>query len=169
MRLFHISEEENIKTFVPRKPTRDDLKDSPPLVWAIDEKRMVNFFTPRNCPRLTYHIGPETSQEDKMEFFSGNDHILIIESDWFKRIQETTLYIYEFDSKDFYLQDDIAGYYVSEKTQEPIHVHVIDDLFKALADRNVEVRIVSELWTMRERIINSTLNYSLCRMKFARK
>lgn len=169
MRLFHISEEKNINEFKPRPPLREDLKDSPPLVWAIDERRMVNFFTPRNCPRLTYHIGEKSSQEDIANFFSDSEHVLIIEHNWLRRMQETRLYVYEFETKNFYLQDEIAGYYVSESVEKPICVHIYDDLFKALEERHIEVRLVNELWTMREKIINSSLNYSLCRMKYVKK
>jgi len=67
---------------------------------------------------------------------------VVIESKWYEEMKNTKLYIYEFDTKDFYLQDGIAGYYVSEKTQEPIAVTEVDDLFKALYERNVEFRVV---------------------------
>ena len=43
MRLFHVSEEENIQLFEPRLPERNDLDKSVGLVWAIDEARLPNF------------------------------------------------------------------------------------------------------------------------------
>ena len=64
MRLFHVSEESNIQIFEPRIPTREDLDKNIGLVWAIDEKRLPNFLTPRNCPRITYHIGKDTTESD---------------------------------------------------------------------------------------------------------
>lgn len=54
MRLFHVSEEANIEVFNPRIPARKDLDQSVGLVWAIDEKRLPNFLTPRDCPRVAY-------------------------------------------------------------------------------------------------------------------
>ena len=54
MRLFHVSEEENIEVFEPRLPNRNDLDKNVGLVWAIDEARLPNFLTPRDCPRITY-------------------------------------------------------------------------------------------------------------------
>lgn len=57
MKLFHVSEESNIALFEPRIPDRDDLNKAIGLVWAIDEDRLPNFLTPRNCPRVTFHIG----------------------------------------------------------------------------------------------------------------
>jgi len=40
-------------------------------------------------------------------------------------------------------------------------------VFEALMKRNVEIRIVDTLWEIAERIKDSTLNWSLCRMKNA--
>lgn len=56
MRLFHVSEEENIKILEPRLPNRNALDKTFGLVWAIDEERLPNFLTPRDCPRVAYHI-----------------------------------------------------------------------------------------------------------------
>ena len=69
MRLFHVSEEENIQLFEPRLPERDDLNKSVGLVWAIDEARLPNFLTPRDCPRVVYHVGKKTSDADIKKFF----------------------------------------------------------------------------------------------------
>ena len=55
MRLFHVSEEGNIGVFHPRLPLRKDLPADVGLVWAIDEKHLPNFLTPRNCPRVCFH------------------------------------------------------------------------------------------------------------------
>lgn len=77
MRLFHISEESNIEIFNPRIPTRCDLDQSVGLVWAINERCLPNFLTPRDCPRITYHISKNTSEEDirryKKIYFFKND------------------------------------------------------------------------------------------------
>ncbi|CUX38785.1 hypothetical protein BN3590_01141 [Clostridium sp. C105KSO15] len=68
MRLFHVSEENNIGMFEPRIPERNDLDKSVGFVWAIDEQHLANFMTPRNCPRITYHVGEKTSVKDKRFF-----------------------------------------------------------------------------------------------------
>lgn len=61
MRLFHVSEEENIQIFEPRLPNHNDLDKTVGLVWAIDESRLPNFLTPRDCPRVAYYIGKKTN------------------------------------------------------------------------------------------------------------
>ncbi len=169
MRLFHVSEESGIERFEPRLPKRTDIDHSVGLVWAVDEKRLPNFLTPRDCPRVTYHIGENTVREDIERFFTSStvSHAVIIENRWFDIMRRTTLYIYEFCADGFDLQDEIAGYYVAKTAQTPIKKYTVTDLFGALLERNVELRIVDNLWDYAEKIKRSTLNWSLCRMKNA--
>ena len=166
MRLFHVSEESDIRVFEPRLPLRKDLDQTVGLVWAIDEARLPNFLTPRDCPRVTYHVGSQTTDEDKKHFFtsSGASHAVVIENKWFQIMKNTTLYVYEFEATDFVLQDSIAGYYVATTTQTPIAKYVLTDLFDELIKRNVEIRIVDNLFDIADAVKASTLNWSLCRM-----
>jgi hypothetical protein len=169
MRLFHVSEESNIEIFYPRIPSRTDLDNSKGLVWAINEQCLPNFLTPRNCPRVTYHKTERSSEEDVKRYFSSNtcSHVIAIEHKWFEVMKNTTLYLYEFESSNFYLQDEIAGYYVSEVEQIPIQKHVLTNLFDELIKRDVEIRIIENLWDLRDDIVKSTLNWSMCRMGYA--
>lgn len=169
MRLFHVSEKENIEIFEPRLPARKDLEPNVGLVWAIDEERLPNFLTPRNCPRVTYHVGAKAEQADIDMYISSatQKHVVIIENAWFEKMLNTALYVYEFDPKDFVLQDDIAGYYVATTTQKPIAKHCYHNLISELISRKVEIRFVDNLWDIADNIKSSTLNWSLCRMKYA--
>lgn len=169
MFLYHVSEEDNIEVFLPRIPDRDDLDKTTGLVWAIDELRLPNFLTPRNCPRVTYHIGKTASAEDIEKCFSSKNlrHVVIIEQAWFEIMTNTRLFLYQFDESGFELQDDAAGYYVSKQTQTPVAKYEIDDLFAALFQRNAELRVVDNLWDIADKIKQSTLTWSLCRMGYA--
>ena len=168
MRLYHVSEESNIIQFSPRIPTRADLDQSKGLVWALTEKCLPNFLMPRDCPRITYHASKSTTQADITKFFSSSSrHCIAIEHAWYKRMTKTSLYLYEFDASTFYLQDPCAGFYVSEQTQEPLSIIKIDHLFDELFKRDVEVRILNQLWKLAEEVQNSILNWSLCRMRNA--
>lgn len=169
MRLFHVSEDADIRIFKPRYPTRADLDPTVGLIWAIDEAHLPNFLTPRDCPRVTYHAGPETSREDRQRFFSSATiaHAVVIEHAWFDRLRSTTLYLYEFDPAAFTLQDEIAGYYVATTVQTPIKRHMVDDLPGALVHRGVELRIVDHLQDIADAVKQSTLRFSLCRMRNA--
>ena len=169
MKLFHVSEEENIERFEPRRPTRQDLDQGVKLVWAINEARFVNFLTPRECPRVTFYAKHDSRVEDIEKFigYTGVNSVIAIEYGWFNKMMETKLTIYEFDPTDFVLQDDVAGYYVSEKPQVPVGVTTVADLFAAIFDRNAELRVLPNLWRLCEAIKLSSLGYSMCRMKNA--
>lgn len=170
MRLFHVSEEADIKVFIPRKPARDDLDKTKKYVWAITEKCLPNFLVPRDCPRAAYHVSEQTTKEDILSFFSAaSRHVVAIEHEWYRRVAKTILYLYEFDTSNFYLQDECAGYYISESTETPVSVTKIDDTFDELIKRSVEIRIIDELWTLGEDVQKSTLNWSLCRMRNAKQ
>lgn len=169
MRLFHVSEESNIMEFEPRIPARKDLDKNIGLVWAIDEAHLPNFLTPRDCPRVTYHIGENTTANDRINFFSSvtMNYGIVVENKWFNAIKSTKLYLYEFNPVDFALQDEVAGYYVAKAKQIPIAKYELTDLFSELIKRNVEIRLVDNLWDFVDKVKESTLNWSLCRMAFA--
>ena len=93
MRLFHVSEESDISLFYPRLPARRDLDQTIGLVWAIDENRLPNFLTPRNCPRIAYHIGPQTTAQDAAAYFPDRRVrvVVTIEEAWAARHAHATL------------------------------------------------------------------------------
>jgi len=168
MKLFHVSEESNITKFIPRIPIRDDMDKSKGLVWAINEHCLPNFLTPRDCPRVTYHAHEKTTSDDIAKFFSSSSrHCVAIEYGWHTKMLSTTLYIYEFEGANFYLQDECAGFYVSEKIEYPINVQKYENLYDALFHRNVEVRLLNNLWQLGCAVQASSLNWSLCRMRNA--
>ena len=120
---------------------------------------------PVPCQRVTFHAAGAATEADTARCFSGNrQHVVAIEHGWFRRMLHATIYLYEFGLAHFLLQDDIAGYYVSEHTEHPISVTAIDDLFGALAARDVEVRLLDTLWALGDSVQRSSLNWSLCRM-----
>ena len=62
--LFHVSEESGIERFEPRPSQYPD----EPVVWAIDADRLRNYLLPRECPRVTYYAGRETTAADVERF-----------------------------------------------------------------------------------------------------
>ena len=168
VRLFHVSEESDITVFHPRVPKRRDLDPARPLVWAISEDRLVNFLTPRDCPRVCFHKTASSKEEDLALFTDDSVKACVsIESIWLEKLITTTLYLYEFDPANFYLQDECAGYYVSERSEYPISVTRITDLQKEISKRNCEFRIYENLWPIADRVTSTSLDWSLCRMKNA--
>lgn len=170
MRLFHVSEEPDIKVFEPRTPIRDDLDKGIKLVWAITENRLMNFLTPRDCPRVTFYVKHDSRPDDIQRFIGSSkvNAVVAIEHDWFDRFIGTSLYLYEFNTSNFVMQDEVAGYYVSTQVEVPISITKVDNLFHALFDLNVEVRLLPNLWELCNTIKSSSLGYSFCRMKLAK-
>jgi len=130
MKLFHISEEPDIKIFHPRPSPQfyQLIKDD--VVFAISDNLLHNYLLPRNCSRVTYYKGVHTSQEDVNNFFgkSTSDYIINVEGAWKERIRNVTLYQYEFASDNFTLLDENAGYYVSFESECPVNVTEIADV-----------------------------------------
>ena len=167
MRLFHVSEESDITEFVPRIPYRKNVDQSKGIVWSLTEPALPNWLTPRNCPRVGYRAVEETTQEDIARFFSSSSrHCVAIEHGWHTKMLDTTLYVYEFDPANFYF-DEAAGFYVSAHIEIPIGVAKYENLFEELFKRNIEVRVLNNLWQLGESVQKSTLKWSLCRMGYA--
>lgn len=61
-------------------------------------------------------------------------------------------------------------FHVSEEENIEIFVPRLpnrNDLFSELIKRNVEIRVVDNLWDIADEVKMSTLNWSLCRMGYA--
>ena len=130
MCLYHVSEEPNIQVFKPRLPERKDLDQNIGLVWALDEARLPNFFTPRDCPRVAYHVNSQTTDVDKQRFFTSHltSYAIVIESKLFRIMNNTTLYLYEFDPQDFVLQV-LFSIFPGNTLSLPVPCHTLCFLF----------------------------------------
>jgi len=114
MNLYHVSEEESIIVFEPRPVQKNSYGLSGNVVWAIDRAHVVNYLLPRECPRVCYFAGENTSGKDVQKFFprQNNIRIVAVESVWLERILNAKLFLYEFPAESFRLADKTAGYYV---------------------------------------------------------
>ena len=161
--LYHVSDEPGITLFEPRESR---LRQQESLVWAIDFDHLPNYLLPRDCPRVTFAAGPDTSKHD-IESFIGTtspSRVIAVESEWISRISEARLYVYELSSPDFVLQDACAGYYVSSVAVKPNAEHCVDNLLAELFRHDIELRVMKSLWDLRDVVINSSLEYSIIRM-----
>lgn len=162
MRLFHVSEEPGITEFVPRPSP-----GGAPVVWAICEARLHNYLLPRDCPRVTFTAGPATTQVDNDRFLTSAQAVVAIEAGWFFRCLTTTLYLYEFNPTSFRETDAVAGYYQSNARVRPVAVQALTNGLETLLERGVELRVLPTLWYLREAVLNSSLAYSIIRMRKA--
>jgi len=161
--LFHVSEAEGIERFEPRwsEIARQN------VVWAIDEDHLRNYLLPRECPRVTYYAGPQTTAADVEQFLGKSNAVVAIESGWFERLRSCQLFCYHLPPDTFECIDECAGYFVSHLPVVPARVEVLDDLIVELLKRGVELRFVPNLWSLRDAVVASTLQFSLIRMRNA--
>lgn len=170
MKLFHISEEPDIKVFRPRPSPQvyDSIKGD--VVFAISEELLHNYLLPRDCPRVTYYRGTETSEEDVKKFFGNSkaNYIVNIEEDRKERIENAVLYKYEMPLENFILLDKIAGYYITYKEVIPQSMEIVKDLYKELDKRKVELRFNHDLYKIAKNVKKSSLNFSIIRLRNAK-
>ena len=62
--LLHVSEQPDIARFEPRASEYA----TGLVVWAIEERRLCNYLVPRECPRVTYYAGADTTAADVERF-----------------------------------------------------------------------------------------------------
>jgi hypothetical protein len=161
--LFHVSEESGIGRFEPRE-ARDS---AAPAVWAIDAPHLRNYLVPRECPRVTYYAGRETTAADVERFLGSSAAVMAVESGWLGRLRSCRLYCYHLPAETFECIDECAGYYVSRVAVVPARVQVFADPMAELLRRGVELRFVPSLWALHDAVAASSLRFSLIRMRNA--
>jgi hypothetical protein len=167
MPLYHFSEDPTIARFIPRPPlARPDVE---PLVWAIDDWHAPLYFVPRDCPRVCFWPLPTTTSDDHERFFGAvaGRMVIAIESGWLERLRATVLHRYVMPGATFEDTYD-HGVHVSRRPVVPESVAPMGDLLVALTDTNVELRLVPSLVPLGRAIIQTTLHFSLIRMRNAR-
>lgn len=167
MRLFHYSEDPTIQQFSPRPhPSHPSLA---PAVWAIDAARAPMYYFPRECPRICYYKKADSTAADIERFLglTSARMVITVESKWYPVIQQTKLYEYLFSQESFYCWDEGAGYYISNEIVTPIDVAPFGDLLLKLTQADVELRITPSLVQLRDALLQSSLHFSMIRMRNA--
>jgi hypothetical protein len=163
MKVYHVSEEPDIGVFEPRQVETGGES----LVWAIDDAHLRNYLAPRECPRVTFYAGPGTTVADRERFLGSSTAVVAIESGWFERMRSCRLFCYQFSGDTFECSDKTAGYFVSRAAVKPARVDVIEDPVLAILQRGVELRVLPDLWSLRNAVIESTLEFSIIRWRNA--
>lgn len=164
--LFHVSEQAGIDVFSPRPHANFPGER---VVWAIDDAHLHTYLLPRDCPRIALYVKADTSDEDKLRFMGSTSApcVLAIESAWLARSMQYRIYVYSLPATTFTLENEVAGHYVSRLAVTPIAMQTIDQPLLELVKRNVELRVMPSLWELREAAIDSTLHFSITRMRNA--
>jgi len=169
LKLFHVSEEPGIALFTPRPSPQIYSNIKGAAVFAISDEMLHNYLLPRDCPRVCYYAKTDSLQADIGRYIGDTDKkfIITVEESWLERINNTKLYLYEMPSERFEQIDEGAGYYVSYETVKPLSVLPIDNLFDEIVERDVELRVLSSLKQLAYEISNSSLHFSIIRLRNA--
>jgi hypothetical protein len=160
--VFHISEQPGITRFDPRVSGALG-----PVVWAIDDERLRNYLLPRECPRVTFYAGRETTDSDVERFLGRSRAVVAIEAEWLERVASCRLYCYHLPPDTFECVDECAGYFVSRVPVTPTIVQIVANPISELLRRGVELRVVPDLCPLRDAVVASTLQFSMIRMRNA--
>jgi hypothetical protein len=161
--LFHLSDDPAISRFEPRA----SVYTTEPVVWAISHQRIANYLLPRDCPRVCFRAGAESSDADVARFLGDDRVVIAIEAAWEERLQRGLLYRYTMPREGFVLQDEGAGYWVSYGAIEPLGVELLDDLPSAIAAEAVTLKVLPSLWDLHDGVKASSLTFSMIRMRNA--
>jgi len=93
--------------------------------------------------------------------------MIVMEQTWLARFNNTALYVYEMPVAPFELADASAGYYISRHAIIPVSVREVREPASEIMQRAYEIRYVPDLWSMRDGVVRSTLDYSIIRMRNA--
>jgi len=165
--LWHVSEDPTISRFAPHfVPTA--LTDEP-LVWAVDTRHLPLYWFPRDCPRCTFWAGSRTTDAD-LRTFLGEQRDLrvhVVEDGWLDRVGEARLYLYRLPVESFSEDREVAGYWVSRATVDPLELVAIDDLVGRHSAAGIDLRATPNLWPLWDEVVGSTLEFSGIRLRNA--
>lgn len=164
--LWHVSDEGGIARFEPRVSTAtpDDR-----LVWAIDTRHLPMYWFPRECPRGTFWAGERTTDADVEYFLSGRRDLRVhaVDIDWQPRLREASVVAYRMPEDSFEPDPVVTGYWRSPEGVTPLESVIIGDLVARHEEAGIELRVVLDLWTVWDRIVASTLEFSGIRLRNA--
>ncbi|WP_417307945.1 DUF6886 family protein [Devosia sp.] len=161
MKLLHVSETSGIARFVPR-PAADGVAK----VWAVEERTLVNYLLPRDCPRLCFHPGPDATP-DELALLGGAAAVVAIEQAWAARVNAASVWVYDMPAESFRNIDPVAGYWISETPVTPVAARLETDLPARIAARGAQLRVLDSLWPLHDVVTASGLAFSAIRMRNA--
>lgn len=173
MRLFHFSDDPDIRMFRPRpirvmvdRPAGQEWLNGP-LVWATDEAHELLYLFPRECPRILVWPTPDTTPEEKDIWFGRRNYRAIahIESAWFERMRAGVIHRYDLPVFPFEEVGEV-GMWVSRAEVMPERIETLHDLLAELAARNVELRVMERLTPLKD-VWQTSLHASGIRLRNA--
>lgn len=162
--LWHVSENPAIERFEPHVSATASSDE--PRVWAVDTRHLPLYWFPRQCPRGTFWATADTTPEDAA-LLVGASRVHIVEEPWLPAMRRTRVIAYRLPEETFAPDPNVGGYWLSREPVEPIDVVELGDLVRRHEASGIELRPVSNLWPIWNRVVASTLEFSGIRLRNA--
>ncbi len=163
--LWHVSENVSIERFEPHVSAT--ASSGEPRVWAVDTRHLPLYWFPRECPRGTFWATTETTLRDA-ELLDGSSRVHIVENGWLSRMRAARVVAYRLPDETFAPDPGVGGYWLSRTAVEPLDVVELGDLVERHDSSGIELRAVSDLWPIWNRVVASSLEFSGIRLHNAR-
>ncbi len=160
--LFHYSEDPSIQYFDPHVPATNP--GAEPAVWAIDALRAPLYWFPRNCPRVAVWANDGVQQERLERMFTTtSSRVQAVPLEWAEAIESCALYEYRFDAEGFVPNLEAEGQWVAHQRVQPMSTARVGDLLVRHRDAGVELRLLGDLRSLRDAVVESGLPFSIVR------
>lgn len=163
--LWHVSENPVIARFDPHVSSTAASRE--PRVWAVDTRHLPLYWFPRECPRATFWATPATRPED-VDLLGGAPRVHAIEEHWLPRLRDTRVVAYRLPEETFVPDPEVGGYWLSRQPVAPVGLVDLGDLVARHERAGIELRVVSSLWPLWDRVASSSLEFSGIRLRNAR-
>ena len=104
---------------------------------------------------------------DVERFLGRSRAVVAIEQGWLGTLRSCRLYCCHLPPATFVSVDEGAGYFVSYLPVTPVSIECIDDPIGALEEHGAELRVLASLWPLRDNVLESSLQFSMIRMRNA--
>ena len=164
--VFHFSEDPAIKEFTPH--VARTAADPRPLVWAVGQDRVPDYWFPRQCPRAMAWVTPGTTEQDRRYLLGPGRHrrVHAVEYRWLERITTCKLFCYSLPADSFELIKGEAPHaYISKMTVRPLGApKALPPLLELHERARVQLRLLDNLWPWWDEVVGTSLGYSGIRL-----
>ena len=159
--LWHVSEDAAIERFDPHVSATASSKE--PRVWAVDTRHLPFYWFPRECPRGMFWATPTVASADA-DLLAGATRVHAVEGGWVEHIRSAQVVAYRLPDDSFAPDPEVGGYWLSRESVAPLELVELGELLGLHAAAGIELRMVSNLWPLWDRVVASTLEFSGIRL-----
>ncbi len=110
-----------------------------------------------------FWAAPTTTSEDA-DLLAGATRVHAVERLWLEGMRSARVVAYRLPEESFTPDLEVGGYWLSRESVGPLELVELGELIGLHAAAAIELRIVSNLWPLWDRVAGSTLEFSGIRL-----